>query len=169
MSVLIIDTETTGLSAQDRIIELAAVKVCRGEIVDKRSQLIQPEIPIPPFITGLTGISPDMLLGKATIRQVLPRFLDFAEGLPIIGHNVSFDLGMLVNEARRVGLPVRLTPCADTLTMARQRLPKQPSYSLTALVDALHISYRNNHRALADVYATQALYELLLTLPERSR
>lgn len=163
---IVIDTETTGLGASDRIIELAAVKVMQGQVVDQRSQLIQPEVPIPPFITGLTGISQEMLTGKATIAQVLPRFLAFAGDLPVIGHNVSFDLGMLCNEGRRVGIPVRLTPGADTLSMARRRLPQYHSHSLTALVDALHIQYRNNHRALADVYATQQLYELLLRMPD---
>lgn len=166
---LVIDTETTGLSASDRIIELAAVKVVHGEIVDQRSQLIQPEVPLPPFITGLTGITPDMLRGKKTIREVLPRFLDFAGDLPIIGHNISFDLGMIHQEAKRVGIPVRLTPGADTLMMSRQRLPHVRSHSLTNLVDELHISYRNNHRALADVYATQQLYELLLAMPTKHR
>lgn len=162
---IVLDTETTGLTRADRVIELAAVKVCQGEIVDQRSQLIQPGVPIPPFITGLTGITPEMLQGRASIREVLPRFLQFAEGLPIIGHNIRFDLGMLSAEAERCGLQADFVTGADTVIMARRRLPGMASYSLSSLVHELHITCKPAHRALADVYATQALYELLLTLP----
>lgn len=159
---IVLDTETTGLKLRDRIIELAAVKVSGGQVVDARSQLIDPEVPLPPFITALTGITSDMLQNKSTIAQVLPRFLCWMEGLPIVGHNVAFDVGMLTREGIRVQVPVQLTVAADTLALARVLLPAQRSYRLSALVEALHIEAQPAHRALADVYATQALYALLM-------
>ncbi len=161
---LVLDTETTGLSLRDRIIELAAIKVVDGRVVDKRSQLIDPQVYISPFITNLTGIAPAMVRGKATIAQVLPRFLDFAEGLPIVGHNVSFDLGMLTQEGLRVHVPVHLRIAADTVLLSRRLLPELPSHSLQAMVDYFHIQSLPAHRALADVYATQELYLRLLAL-----
>ncbi len=165
---IVLDTETTGLSFRDRIIELAAVKVRDGVIVDKRAQLLDPQMPIPPYITGLTGITPEMVRGRSTAAQVLPRFLTWTEGLPIIGHNVSFDLGMLQREGARVRVPVSLTVAADTLTMARARLPELSSHRLGVLVDYLKIEAQPAHRALADVYATQELYVRLLSMPVRT-
>lgn len=161
---IVLDTETTGLSASDRVIELAAIKVVRGEIVDRRNQLFDPGRSLPPFITGLTHITDDMLRGKPPIAQVLPRFLAFVDGLPVVGHNIQFDIGMLRREAERAGIPFRLAVAADTVTMSRRLLPDVPSHSLGALVDLLHLECQPAHRALADVYATQALYQYLLAL-----
>lgn len=164
---IVLDTETTGLRRCDRVIELAAVKVQSGVIVDQRSQLLDPGVPLPPFITRLTGITEEMLRGRSRMEAVLPRFLAWTEGLPIIGHNVAFDMGMLRREGERARVPVNLTVAADTLYMARKRLPEMTSHRLGVLVAYLHIECRPTHRALADVYATQALYELLLQMPER--
>lgn len=165
---LVIDVETTGLSAADRVIELAAVKVERGNIVDTRTQLINPGRALTPFITGLTGITDDMLRSRASMETVLPAFLRFAEGLPVVGHNVSFDLTMLRHEGERLGIRVPLTIAGDTLVLARQRVPGLKSYSLGALVQQFRIECKPAHRALADVYATQALYRYLLALPEEA-
>lgn len=165
---IVLDTETTGLRACDRVIELAAVKVRSGVIVDQRSQLIDPGMPLPPFITRLTGITPEMLAGRSRMEMVLPRFLAWTEGLPVVGHNVAFDMGMLRREGERAHMPVNLAVAADTLYLARKRLPEMRSHRLGALVEQLHIECKPAHRALADVYATQALYELLLQMPESS-
>lgn len=163
-SYIVLDTETTGLSRFARVIELAAVRVDNGVITDKRSQLFDPGMPIPREITALTGITNDMVCGKATACAVLPRFLEFVDGLPIVGHNVSFDLARLRYEAELAGIRMPLVKGADTMLLARRRV-KLPTYSLHALVDHFHIENLPTHRALADVYATQVLYELLLTMP----
>ena len=164
-SYIVLDTETTGIHAAARMIEVAAVKVRDGVIVDQRAQFCDPGQPLPPFITGLTGITDAMLRGRATAAQVLPRLVAFCEGLPVIGHNIAFDMRILRHEAALCGQPLPLTAGPDTVRLARERLPGLPSYSLHALVDHLRIEQRPAHRALADVYATQALYELLKTLP----
>lgn len=163
---VVLDTETTGLGSDARIIELAAVKVIGGEIVDKRSQLIDPGVWISSYITQLTGISNAMVRGKAGIAEVLPRFLQFVGELPIVGHNVSFDLGMLVQEGLRIQTPVRLRIAADTLFLSRRLLPGLPGHRLQDMVEHFHITAKPAHRALADVYATQELYTRLLEMTE---
>lgn len=91
-----------------------------------------------------------------------------------MGHNIRFDMARLKYEAERCGQPMPLLFGADTVTMARARVPREqvPSYSLHDLVSHFHIEQQPTHRALADVYATQALYELLAgmeTLPRAIR
>lgn len=165
---LVLDTETTGLGQNARIIELAAIKVVDERIVDQRSQLIDPKVWIPSYITQLTGISNDMVRGKATMEQVLPRFLLFAQGLPLVGHNISFDLGMLTQEGLRLHMPVPFSIAADTLHLSRRLLPHLPSHRLQDMAQYFHIEVKAAHRALADVYTTQALYMRLLELDARS-
>lgn len=136
-------------------------------IVDKRSQFFDPGISLPPVITSLTGITDDMVRGKCRACDVLPRFRDFCEGLPIIGHNIRFDMARLKFEAELAGISLPLLYGADTVLLARARVPKEAvgGYSLHRLVDYFRIEQLPTHRALADVYATQALYELLMTMP----
>lgn len=150
------------------------MKVERGQIVDQRSQFFDPGEPLPREIIRLTGITDSMLRGRCRCEDVLPRFLAFCEGLPIVGHNIRFDMARLRYEAELCRLPMPLLFGADTVTMARARVPREqvPSYSLHDLVDYFHIQQQPTHRALADVYATQALYELLAgmdTLPRAIR
>lgn len=138
---IVLDTETTGLEHTARVIELAAVKVENGRIVDQRSQFFDPCMPLPPYITALTGITPDMLCGRKRACEVLPRFLDFCEGLPIVGHNIRFDMARLQYEAELAGQRLPLLFGADTVRLARARIPKEEvgSYSLHRLVEYLHI------------------------------
>lgn len=166
---IVLDTETTGLSSADRVIELAAVKVLHGEIVDTRCQLFHPGRRLPPYITQLTQITDDMLAGKPPIAQVLARILDYIGDLPVVGHNVAFDLGMLRREGERAGIPVELRVADDTLLLSRRLLPHARTHSLSGLVRLLDIRCQPSHRALADVYATLALYRRLLAMEEQTR
>ncbi|GMA59047.1 hypothetical protein GCM10025858_35500 [Alicyclobacillus sacchari] len=91
---VIFDTETTGLNArEDTLIEIAAVKVQGGEIVDTYASLIDPERPISPKITELTGISNDMVKGQPKLEDVLPAFREFVQGAILVAHNAEFDVG----------------------------------------------------------------------------
>lgn len=164
---IVLDTETTGLGRNDRVIEIAAVLVENGQVVDKRSQLINPGREIPPFITELTGITTEMVCGKPDISCVLPRFLEYCGDIPVVGHNIAFDERMLKQEGVRCNMPVCLNIGADTVTVAHKVVPRLPSYKLSVLVDTFSLSYPNTHRALADVYATWALYEHLMNLAEQ--
>src|SRR5262249_21157693 len=98
---VVLDTETTGLRpGPDRVIEVAAVRVRNGEIVDSFQSLINPGRPLPPFIVRFTGISQDMLQDAPMAREVMPDLLQFIDGAILVGHNLGFDLNFLTHEAQ---------------------------------------------------------------------
>lgn len=160
-----IDLETTGLDpARDSIIEVGAVRMRDGQIIDQYSQLIDPGIPLPAMITHLTGIRPEDLDGKPDIKTVLPAIRAFVRDAPIIAHNISFDAAFL---ARHKTLESNLR--IDTYDLASVLLPRAPRYNLTSLTADFGIQLENAHRALDDALATALLYWSLwgkaLTLP----
>lgn len=158
-SFIVLDIETTGFSPEaHEITEIGALKVIRGEVVDHFSQLINPQVTIPANIVEITGITDDMVKNMPTIDQVMPDFIDFAEDLPIMGHNVSFDFGFLKTNAVRLGLRFE-KHALDTLLMARIFRPDLESKSLTALCDLYGIDRNHAHRAYDDAKATLMLYE----------
>lgn len=167
---VIVDIETTGLTRDDLIIELAAARVQAHQIVDTYTQLIDPGMPIPSLITRLTGISDAIVAGSPSIDQTLPDFLQFCGNLPIIGHNVGFDTSMIRRACDAAGVPYTLTKGADTLHLSRRCLPSLDSYTLHDLCKSLGIVQQDVHRALADVSATAELYRKLsaMPLPDRS-
>ncbi len=152
---VVVDTETTGTKAEtNRVIELSAVKVCGGVIVDRFSELIDPGRAVPRYITDLTGISTTMLYGKPNIAAVMPSFLEFlADGI-FVAHNLRFDVGFLNAELARLGrLPLQNdTLC--TLRLARRLLKGLPSKGLASVADHYKIPIVGRHRALGDAEAT---------------
>ena len=102
-SYVVFDIETTGFSEiEDRIIEIGAVKVENGEITEKFSCFVNPEIPIPFEIVNLTGITDEMVLEAETIEKVLPDFLTFCEGSVLVAHNAGFDVGFIKQKAKNL-------------------------------------------------------------------
>lgn len=163
---VVLDVECTGLRADSRIIELAAVKVIDGQIVAQFQQLVNPETTISAYITALTGISNAMVADAPTIKTVLSQFNVFWERLPIVGHNVGFDCTMLRREAERIGIELDLTAAEDTRFMARYRFPRWDNFRLSTVCANLGIKINGAHRALADVLATQQVFEALKEIPE---
>ena len=157
---VVFDLETTGMGREAKITEIGAVKVDHGEFVGRFSRLVDPEQPIPWSIQRLTGITDAMVRGRPTIREVLPEFLDFTAGLPLIAHNASFDWSFIFREAEALGLSVDV-PVVDTLTLARRVFPGLPSYKLTFLTDYYCISQSDAHRAWCDAEATAKLYLMM--------
>jgi DNA polymerase-3 subunit epsilon len=159
---VVVDLETTGLSpCSDAIIEFGAVRVCGGELADAFSQLVSPGFPVSSFITGLTGISNRMLADAPTLSQVLPEFLRFVGDTPVVGHNVSFDLGFLNAACRRVlgtGFP---NDYADTMRLSRRLFPEYRHHRLCDLTERFCIDAPESHRALADVLQTRGCYEYM--------
>jgi ATP-dependent DNA helicase DinG len=149
-----IDLETTGLDpGYDAIIEVGAVRTKDGIIVEEFSTLINPGRAIPPYITHLTGIQNDDVLGAPGIAAVIPAISNFVGNAPLIGHNIGFDTGFLYPH----GI---LKPNAriDTYDLASVLLPGAPRYSLSSLTGQLGISLTNAHRALGDAHAAALLY-----------
>ena len=161
MKYVVFDIETTGLDPlNDRIIEIGAVKVEDGEIIEEFEELINPGFPIPRNITQITGID-DMLVANAHYPGVVfTLFNDFIKDVEfIIGHNAKrFDYPFLQAEFRRSAIRLHEVPCKDTIWEARRKLRRVRGYSLKALCQQFGIQNRNAHRALSDVYATHELF-----------
>ena len=155
---VVFDIETTGKNAKfHTITEIGAVKITEGRIVDRFSQLVNPERPIPYNITRLTGISDDMVADKPNIRKVLPEFLEFCGDAVIVAHNAAFDTGFIGKAAREQGLKFDNT-ILDTLGMAHILLPHLGKFTLDRLVKELKIELNNHHRAVNDAEATAEMF-----------
>ncbi len=151
---VVFDIETTGFSSeQDRIIEIGAVKIENGQVIDRFNELINPKISIPYKITELTSISNDMVKDCKTIEDVLPRFLDFVGDSVVVAHNAEFDTGFIKSKCRNIGLKFK-NGIIDTLPLARFLFPQLKKHKLNVICDHLKISLENHHRAVDDAKAT---------------
>ena len=155
---VVFDIETTGFSAaEDRIIEIGAVKITDGAIVDRFSTFVNPEVPIPFEIQQLTHITDDMVLGAPKIEEALPAFLDFVGESALVAHNAGFDVGFIEQNCVRLGRSRTFTS-VDTVGLARVLLPTLSKYKLNIVAKALNISLENHHRAVDDAAATAEIY-----------
>ncbi len=155
---VVFDIETTGFSpVTNKIIEIGAVKVSNGEIIDRFSEFVNPDTPIPFEIEKLTGITDDMVYEKEKIEDILPKFLDFCKGCSLVAHNASFDVSFITENANRVGLPSEFT-VVDTLAIARVLLPGIAKHTLDHVCKNLGISLENHHRAVDDAEATAQIF-----------
>ena len=155
---VVFDIETTGFGpVNDHIIEIGAVKVKNGEIVDKYSTFINPEIPIPVHIENLTGINDDMVCDARKIDEVLPEFLEFCKGCVLVAHNASFDVGFISKKAELLNIETEFT-VVDTVSMARVMLPQLSKFKLDVVAKELGISLENHHRAVDDAGATAEIF-----------
>ena len=163
-SYVVFDIETTGFSpVKNRIIEIGAVKMQAGQIVDRFSSFVNPRTPIPFRIEQLTGIQDDMVLSAPEIEQVLPEFLRFCRGSVFVAHNASFDMSFLLENAKRQG--IQLDPTyVDTVGIARVLLPHQAKHTLDAVAKAMDVSLENHHRAVDDAEATAEIFGKFLVL-----
>ncbi|MEG0214709.1 MAG: PolC-type DNA polymerase III, partial [Hungatella sp.] len=165
---VVFDIETTGFSPlKNKIIEIGAVKVTGGIIVDRYSTFVNPDVPIPFQIEKLTGINDNMVLQAPKIDQILPEFLAFGEGAAWVAHNASFDISFIAHNAQELGLEFDPT-VLDTVSLARHLLPQLSRYKLDTVAKALNISLANHHRAVDDAGATAEIFlAFIKTLKER--
>lgn len=155
---VVFDIETTGFSpVTNRIIEIGAVKVEHGEITDRFSTFVNPEVPIPFEIEKLTSINDSMVIDADTIEVVLPRFLEFVGDAILVAHNASFDVSFIKENAKRLDIPVDFT-YVDTVGIARTLLTGQAKYTLDAVAKTLGISLENHHRAVDDAECTAEIF-----------
>ncbi len=161
----VIDFETTGLSAgPDRIIEVGAVLVRDGVVVDRFDELMDPGFSIPGVITSLTGITSAMVRGKPRPEAVMPRLRAFLGKHVCIAHNASFDRRFFAAEMAQAG-EAHERPFLCSMLVARRLVPLAPSHKLGVLARHLGLSMpagMQAHRALADALMTVALWETLL-------
>lgn len=160
---IVFDLETTGLSAmQDRIIEIGAVKVTAGEIVDTFSTFVNPGIPIPHRITKLTGITDDMVLDAPYVTDALTAFAAFCDGAPFVAHNAGFDVGFIAQKEEDRGI-VKEYSYIDTVGLSRVLIPEISRYKLDNVAKALKVSLENHHRAVDDATCTAHIFIKLCT------
>ena len=155
---VVFDIETTGLSAvHEKITEIGAVKISNYQIVDRFSELINPQKPIPFKITELTGITNEMVSDKRTIEEVLPDFLEFVGDSMLVAHNSDFDTGFIREACNKQGLKYNLK-ALDTVTISRALLPELKRHKLNVIAKHLNIKLENHHRAVDDAEATANIF-----------
>ena len=159
----ITDIETTGGNVEgERITEIAIVLFDGKKVVDRFHSLINPEKPIPYFITKLTGINDQMVSNSPKFFQVAKQIHEFTKDAIFVAHNVAFDYNFIRREFQSLGFDYgRDVLC--TVNLSRKLLPSEPSYSLGKLCSSLGIDLDNHHRALSDTLATVELFKLLLS------
>ena len=161
---VVFDIETTGFSpVTNHIIEIGAVRVEKGQITDRFSTFVNPQVPIPYHIEQLTGINDNMVLSAPVISEVLPKFLEFCGDAVIVAHNASFDTSFIRENANRLGLTYEPT-ILDTVTLARLLLPNLNRYKLDTVAKELKISLENHHRAVDDAGATAEIFVRFLEM-----
>ena len=158
----ILDIETTGGQFNEEgITEIAIYKFDGHEVVDQFISLVNPEIPIQPFVIKLTGINNAMLRTAPKFFEVAKRIIEITNNCILVAHNASFDSRILRTEFRRLGYDFQV-PTLCTVELAQRLIPEQPSYSLGKLVRALGIPMADRHRAGGDALATVKLFKMLL-------
>ena len=158
-----VDCETTGLdTANDRIIEVAAVLFQGDTILDSYETLIDPEIPISPESIEIHNITNDMVAGKPKIQEVLPKLLEFIGRRIIVGHGIPFDIAFINNQAKKFSIPGTITsvPYLDTLRLARL-YGESPVNSLEKLRQHFNIAAEGAHRAMNDVLVNIEVFKFL--------
>ncbi|MDI7741699.1 PolC-type DNA polymerase III [Lysinibacillus fusiformis] len=159
---VVFDVETTGLStAYDTIIELAAVKIKEGKVIEKFERFANPHKPLTAKIIELTHITDDMLQNAPEVDQVVTEFKEFIGDSIVVAHNASFDMGFLYTAYEKAGIQGVIHPVIDTLELSRFLNPTLKSHRLNTLCKRYGIELTQHHRA---IYDTEATGELMLHL-----
>jgi len=162
---VVFDLETTGAKAPPcRITEIGAYRVKNGAVVAEFQTLVNPETPIPPFITRLTGIDDEMVEGAPIFADVAHDFLQFIGDSILVAHNSGFDMRFLNHEIGRVFHEYRVAnPCLCTVQLSRRLLPDVRNHKLKTVAEHYSIDLYNHHRAAADAHATAHIFINLLS------
>ncbi|MCM2139962.1 PolC-type DNA polymerase III [Vagococcus fluvialis] len=152
---IVFDVETTGLSAvYDTIIELAAVRMYKGNVIDTFEQFIDPGHPLSQTTINLTGITDEMVRGSKSEKEVLTMFREFCGEDILVAHNASFDMGFLNTSYEKYDMPEAPNPVIDTLELSRLLHPEMKSHRLNTLSKKYNINLEQHHRAVYDSEAT---------------
>ena len=164
-SYVVFDFETTGLSARyEKIIEFGAVKISHGSVVARTDILVNPEREITPKISKLTNITNSMVKDAPTIKEALPKILEFIGDSILVTHNASFDIAFLNEALIANGQEPIKNGVVDTLALSRYTFPESRSHALGALCRHLEVSYDESsaHRADYDAFVLSEVWQALL-------
>ncbi len=165
VTFVVVDLETTGgTPATCAITEFGAVKVRGGQVLGEFQTLVDPGGPVPAYISTLTGITTSMVVGAPGIGEVLPSFLEFAQGAVLVAHNARFDVGFLKAAAAQLDHPWPAPQVLDTVALARRAVTRDevPNHKLGTLAAFFGATITPNHRALSDARATVDVLHALL-------
>jgi len=155
--------ETTGLDAKkNKITEISAYKFNNGKPFENFTSLINPGVSIPKDIVELTGISDKMVQNAPTIEEVLPKLMTFMSDLPIVGHNINFDIGFLKNNLDDSNLLYQNRPLFDTVTLSRAFIYFHHEFNLSAVSQYFNLNTDDAHRASADTLNTGKIFVELI-------
>ncbi len=161
-SYVVLDTETTGFDpVWDDIIEVAALKVQNGEIVDKFESFVNPGYQIDPYITEIHGITNDMLKTAPTLKDVLPVFLTFLGDSVIVAHNANFDINFIYDSSVSLGGNGIANDFVDTMRLSRRLFPEEKHHRLVDLVQRFNIAKEVKHRSMCDTVQTYKCYQYM--------
>lgn len=164
---VVFDIETTGLSSRnDEIIEIGAVKVKNRKITDSYHTLIKPKRTIPLEITRLTGISNEMVQNQPQLDEVFDDFMTFIGDLPLVAHNVAFDVSFIKEACRQLG-KVLTNDAVDTIKLSKILLPNLKRYKLNVVAKNLKVPMKNHHRADDDAKTAALILIKLFELMEK--
>lgn len=165
---IVFDIETTGLSVtQNKIIEIAAIKIFEGKEVERYSTFVDPHERIPYHIQQLTNINDQMVQGAPDVEPVLKEFMEFAGDGVLVAHNARFDVGFVNAKLKELGLPPMKNPVLDTLELARLLHPSLKNHRLNTLASKYKVSLENHHRAIDDTAALCGILDGLLADTEK--
>lgn len=160
--VVIVDLETTGGNMlADRITEVAMLRFEQGRVM-QRGWLVNPQMPIPPFITGLTGIDDGMVKNAPVFAELAKELLPFLQGAVVVAHNSRFDYTFLRHEFQRAGMDFA-APALCTVQLSRKLYPQFHKHNLDSIIERCGIEMQQRHRAMADVLALAEFLEKALS------
>ena len=163
---VVFDTETTGFNAggADQMIEIGAVKICNGEIIDRFDELINPGYHIPDKITALTYITDEMVRDKDNEENVTKRFLEWVKDAPMVAHNAKFDISFLEMAIKKYNLSELKNTIIDTLELSRALDQGFARHSLSALVSRYNVPWNEDahHRADYDAEGTALVFTKMI-------
>lgn len=160
---VVFDIETTGLSVtNNKIIELAGVKMQGGQEIDRFETFIDPHEPIPYNIQQLTNITDDMVRGAPELAPKIAEFIEFIGDAVLVAHNARFDIGFIQEACKQTNQQPVLNPVLDTLELARYLHPRMKNHRLNTLADLYKVSLESHHRAIDDTMALAGILAGLL-------
>ena len=160
---VVFDLETTGISCKnDQIIEISAVKVKGGEMIEEFSTLVNPGREIPYYASQVNGITDEMVEDAPDISEVMGDFIEFIGDFPLVGHNIhAFDMKFIYRDCEMLFGRVPDNIYVDTLLLSRHLFPQMQHHKLSDMAELFDIDNEQAHRALSDARANQMVYESL--------
>ena len=157
----VFDLETTGISFRtEKITEIGIMKIRNGKVIDTFSSFVNPEKPIPMRVQEITKITDEMVKNAPTIKQILPKVMDFFGDSVLVAHNASFDTSFIRYNCEKQGIKFENT-YLDTLQLAKQLFPDYKKYKLGVIAENLGINVEVAHRALDDVDTTVKVFNIM--------